>query len=84
MSRNNPNMSYCMYENTLAALNQLYYDLEEAVDDCKTITKYRKELSSEEERRAFDEIRDVMQDIIEHIKELEYNDDEVDTDEDDV
>lgn len=44
---NYPNMSYCMYENTLSALNQVISDLEER-DGIYGLDEYGKKLSDVE------------------------------------
>lgn len=73
---NYPNMSYCMYENTVAALNQIYEDLMEESSDGTSIEKYRKGRSSRQEAEAFDNLIHFCHDIIEAYKEMEENDDE--------
>lgn len=78
---NYPNMSYCMYENTVGALNQICYDLSDSLDDCVSIGEYRKARSSRQEAEAFDRIKHMCEDVLrlmEHMSNIE--DDEEDED----
>jgi hypothetical protein len=54
---NYPNMSYCMYENTLAAMQQIINNLNDAHDDGTLLEDYRDSLGSLQEADAFDSIR---------------------------
>jgi len=56
---NFPNMSYCMCENTLNAVQQI----SNAIDDAGSIAEFRDNLS-DAERRAFMELIWSMRDII--------------------
>ena len=63
---NYPNMSYCAFENTAAAIRQLIGMLGDAIDEGEP-----REMSSYQERRAFEE----MQELIESFQETlaQYN-----------
>lgn len=84
---NYPNMSYCMYENTVGALNQICNDLSDALDDQVTIEEYRKDRSSRQEAEAFDRIKYMCEDVLRLIENLsnveedEFNEFVVDDDE---
>ena len=67
---NYPNMSYCMYENTVQALNQICNDLSDSLDDCVTIEEYRKDRSSRQEAEAFDRIKYMCEDVLRLIENL--------------
>ena len=67
---NYPNMSYCMYENTVGALNQICNDLSDALDDQVTIEEYRKDRSSRQEAEAFDRIKYMCEDVLRLIENL--------------
>ena len=74
-------MSYCMYENTVGALNQICSDLSDSLDDCVSIGEYRKARSSRQEAEAFDRIRYMCEDVLrlmEHMSNIEEIDDEED------
>ncbi len=77
-------MSYCMFENTVHAMNQVFRDLQDALDDGTSPNDYRKALSSRQEAEAFDKIKEMCEDIICVLKDLNYNDpDYVEIDDDD-
>lgn len=66
--RNYPNMSYCAFENTESAVNQLIGMLSSAVDE-----NYPLNLSTYE-HRAYDRLRDAMEvlaDLMEAYDEME-------------
>ena len=67
---NYPNMSYCMYENTVQALNQICNHLSDSLDDCVTIEEYRKDRSSRQEAEAFDRIKYMCEDVLRLIENL--------------
>jgi hypothetical protein len=67
---NYPNMSYCMYENTVGALNQICNDLSDSLDDQVTIEEYRKDRSSRQEAEAFDRIKYMCEDVLRLIENL--------------
>ncbi len=67
---NYPNMSYCMYENTVQALNQICNDLGDSLDDQVTIEEYRKDRSSRQEAEAFDRIKYMCEDVLRLIENL--------------
>ena len=78
---NYPNMSYCMYENTVAALNQICNDLSDSLDDQVTIEEYREDLSSRQEAEAFDRIKymcNCVLSLIENLSNVEEKDEEDD------
>ena len=82
---NYPNMSYCMYENTVGALNQICYDLSDSLDDCVSIGEYRKARSSRQEAEAFDRIKHMCEDVLrlmENMSNIEDDDDEEEEEED--
>lgn len=55
---NNPNMSYCAFENTLSALNQLRDMLAQAIDEGEPL-----EFSSRDEKQAYADLKEVMEEI---------------------
>jgi len=59
-----------MYENTVAALNQICNDLSDSLDDCVTIEEYRKDRSSRQEAEAFDRIKYMCEDVLRLIENL--------------
>jgi len=71
---NYPNMSYCMFENTVHAMNQVYRDLQEAQDDGISPDDYRKALSSRQEAEAYDSLKEMCEDIISVLNDMRYND----------
>jgi hypothetical protein len=71
---NYPNMSYCMFENTVHAMNQVYRDLQEAQDDGISPDDYRRALSSRQEAEAYDCLREMCEDIISVLNDMRYND----------
>lgn len=65
-----PNMSYCMYQNTRLALQQILGDLEEAQEKGVTYKEYVDDFSSSDEKYAmkefenlFEKIQDVLQEM---------------------
>ena len=50
-------MSYCMYENTVAAMQQILNNLNDANDDGTLLDEYRDSLGSLQEADAFDNIK---------------------------
>ena len=82
---NYPNMSYCMFENTVHAMNQVYRELQEAQDDGISPDDYRKALSSRQEAEAYDSLKEMCEDIISVLNDMRYNDpDYVEIDEDEA
>jgi len=68
--RNYPNMSYCAFENTESAINQLIGMLSSAVDDDNPLDM------STYERRAYNLLRDAMEvlaDLMEAYDEMEVS-----------
>ena len=59
-----------MYENTVAALNQICNDLSDSLDDQVTIEEYRKDRSSRQEAEAFDRIKYMCEDVLRLIENL--------------
>ena len=64
-----PNMSYCRYQNTKLALQQILGDLEEVHEEGVTYFEYVDDLSSEE-RSAMKEIENVFEEIQDILKEM--------------
>ena len=82
---NYPNMSYCMFENTVHAMNQVHRHLQEAQDDGISPDDYRKALSSRQEAEAYDSLKEMCEDIISVLNDMRYNDpDYVEIDEDEA
>lgn len=54
-----PNMSYCAFENTQLALEQLHHMVSEAIDDNEPLP-----LTSRDEEYAFENIRETMRELI--------------------
>ena len=67
---NYPNMSYCMYQNTRLALQQILGDLEEAHEKGVTYEEYVDDFSSSDERRAMNELVDLFEEVRYMINEL--------------
>jgi len=67
---NYPNMSYCMYQNTRLALQQILNDLEEAHEKGVTYEEYVDDFSSSDERRAMNELVDLFEEVRYMINEL--------------
>ncbi len=66
---NYPNMSYCMYQNTKLALQQILGDLEEVHEEGVTYFEYVDDLSSEE-RAAMKELENIFEGIQDILKEM--------------
>jgi len=66
---NYPNMSYCMYQNTKLALQQIIGDLEEVHEEGVTYFEYVDDLSSEE-RAAMKELENIFEGIQDILKEM--------------
>ena len=82
---NYPNMSYCMFENTVHAMKQIESDLLAALDDGTSPEDYRKALSCLQEAEAYDRLKEMCEDILSILKDMNYNDpDYVEEDEDEV
>ena len=65
-----PNMSYCAYENTVSAMQQICDDLSEALDDQMSLDEYRGARSSRQEAEAFDRIKYMCEDMLSLIRNL--------------
>jgi len=61
-----PNMSYCAFENTQLALEQLHHMVSEAIDDNEPLP-----LTSRDEEHAFENIRDTMRELIRALEEYD-------------
>jgi hypothetical protein len=55
-------------------MNQIYRDLQEAHDEGTSPADYRKALSSRQEADAYDSLKEMCEDIISVINDLNYND----------
>lgn len=72
-------------------MNQIYRDLQDALDDGTTIAEYRKQRSSHQEAQAFDRIKEMCEDILSALNDMRYyyveigeeGDDDDDGDDDD-
>jgi hypothetical protein len=71
------NMSYCRFENTSNDMLDCLNAVGEAVDEGKTLNQFKKELSSSDERHAFDRLLQAARDFVEVAEQLEDTDDEV-------
>jgi len=63
---NYPNMSYCAFENTAAAIRQLIGMLGDAIDEGEP-----RDMSSWQEQRAFDQMQQLIQEFQETLEQ--YN-----------
>ncbi len=66
-------MSYCMYENTALALNQILGDLNDALEADVTFDQYREDRSSREERDAILELEGLLEEVQYMLKQLRDN-----------
>jgi hypothetical protein len=64
-----PNMTYCMYENTCNALQQILNHLRDAVYEQQTFEEYTRDMS-EYELGAFKQFREMCEEIFETAEEL--------------
>ena len=71
--RDYPNMSYCMYENTTLALNQILSDLSEAHEEGVTFDQYVQDRSSREERNAINELESLLEEVQYMLEQLRDN-----------
>jgi hypothetical protein len=71
-----PNMSYCMYQNTKRALQQILNDLDEAHEEGVTYLEYIDDLSLEEKyaMKELDNIFEGIQDILKEMRRSKAND----------
>ena len=67
---NYPNMSYCMYQNTRLALQQILGDLEEAHEKGVTYEEYVDDFSSSDEKYAMNELVNLFEEVQYMINEL--------------
>lgn len=75
---NSPNMSYCQFENTLAAMQQCMETLSIALDDGEKL-----DFSSAEEKRAFMRMQqqcEEMMDLIDQYHDVVANEEESEAD----
>lgn len=63
-----PNMSYCMFENTVSALSQILADMKVA-QDSRSEALFMQDLS-ESEKVAFEELRELCELYIDQAKEF--------------
>jgi len=63
---NYPNMSYCAFENTAAAIRQLIGMMADAIDEGEP-----RDMSSWQEQRAFDQMQELIQEFQETLEQ--YN-----------
>ena len=68
------NMSYCRFENTSSDLSDCFHELEKAVEDGVGMAEFRAKLSSNEERRALERMRDQCQEFVDFFDEMAEND----------
>lgn len=69
-------MSYCMYQNTKRALQQILNDLDEAHEEGVTYLEYIDDLSLEEKyaMKELDNIFEGIQDILKEMRRSKAND----------
>ena len=67
------NMSYCRFENTLGDLRDCLYAVQEALDEGKTFTEFKKTLSSDYERHAFMRMLYVCEEFQQAFEEMVTN-----------
>ena len=65
-----PNMSYCMYQNTRLALQQILGDLEEAQEKGVTYKEYVDNFSSSDEKYAMMEFENLFEKIQDALQEM--------------
>ena len=75
---NYPNMSYCAFENTAAAIRQLIGMLGDAIDDGEP-----REMSSWQEKRAFDGMHELIQSFQETLDQYNEHFPDIDSEESD-
>lgn len=64
------NMSYCMHENTMTALQQVITAMDEGCEELGNMAEYIKSLSRSE-RRHFMELVDACRDFVNTVDEVE-------------
>lgn len=67
------NMSYCIYENTVADMCEVRADLIEAAESGLSMAQFLERLSSDYERRAVREMIGLLQDLSESFEQLQNN-----------
>jgi len=75
---NYPNMSYCAFENTAAAIRQLIGMLGDAIDEGEP-----REMSSQYEQRAFDEMHELIRSFQETLDQYNEHFPDIDSEESD-
>jgi len=75
---NYPNMSYCAFENTAAAIRQLIGMLGDAIDDGEP-----REISSWQEKRAFVEMQELIESFQETLEQYNEHFPDIDSEESD-
>ena len=73
---NYPNMSYCAFENTAAAIRQLIGMMADAIDEGEP-----REMSSQYEQRAFDEMQELIQAFQETLEQYNEHFEDIDSEE---
>lgn len=68
-----PSMSYCRFENTVLDLQACLNDLEEALDEGKTLQEFIDSRSSEYESRAVMRLIDLCQQVADTYEEFEFS-----------
>lgn len=71
MSSRYPNMSYCMFENTKLAMDQLIDNMREALENGREGAHEFLNDMSREERRAFNEMFGMCEDLMNCIDEVQ-------------
>ncbi len=66
-------MSYCMYENTTLALNQILGDLSDALEEGVTFDQYVQDRSSRQERDAINELEGLLEEVQYMLEQLRDN-----------
>jgi len=75
---NYPNMSYCAFENTAAAIRQLIDMMGDAIDEGEP-----RDISSWQEKRAFDGMQQLIQDFQETLEQYNEHFPDIDSEESD-
>ena len=65
------NMTYCMWQNTNLDLQQIIYDLQDALDNDIPLSAYTEERSSIDERYAIEGVRRTCQELLDIIGTME-------------
>jgi len=73
---NYPNMSYCAFENTASAIRQLIGMMADAIDEDEP-----HEMTSRQEKRAFDEMHELIQSFQETLEQYNEHFEDIDSEE---